>query len=206
MKSRGIVPASFWLLALAVIGCSIEAQDSPRPDLYECEGCEAIRERSFDGLDWSVVVPPHGEPGERMVLTGRVYKTDRRTPAPGVIVYGYHTNSSGIYPTRGDETGWGRRHGYLRAWVKTNESGEYRFETIRPGTYPSRTDPAHVHMILKEPGRREYWIDEVVFTDDPLVTDRYRARVQDRGGSGIVTPERDASGAWTVRRDIFLEP
>ena len=60
-------------------------------------------------------------------------------------------------------------------------------------------------MIVKEPDRREYWIDEVVFTDDPLVTERYRDRVEGRGGSGIVTPTRDAAGTWSVRRDIVLE-
>jgi protocatechuate 3,4-dioxygenase beta subunit len=135
-----------------------------------------------------------------------VRKSDGNGPAPDVVIYFHHTNAEGIYPTRGNEEGWGRRHGYLRGWVKTNQQGEYRVETIRPGIYPSRTDPAHIHVTLKEPGRKEYWIDEIVFTDDPLVTDRYRARMQDRGGSGIVTPRRDESGTWIVRRDITLEP
>ncbi len=199
------------LAALLLLSCAPASHSSgervgPRADLYECEGCESINERSFDGLTWSAVVLPPGEPGERLILTGRVFKVDGRTPAAGVILYAYHTNSGGVYPTRGDEKGWGRRHGYLRAWVQTNESGDYRFETIRPGSYPTWTEPAHVHMILKEPARQEYWIDDVVFSDDPLLTDRYRARVRDRGGSGIVTPARDPSGAWMARRDIFLEP
>lgn len=177
-----------------------------RPDLYQCEGCEAIHERSHEGLSWSAVVPPGDEPGERLILTGRVYRTDGRTPAPGVIIYVHHANARGIYPTRGDEKGWGRRHGYLRAWAKTSEAGDYRFETIRPAPYPSRAIPAHIHMTIKEPGRREYWIDDVVFADDSLVTPQYRAREQKRGGSGIVAPTRDASGTWVVRRDIVLEP
>ena len=176
-----------------------------RPDLFQCEGCEAIREHSFDNLSWSTRIPPAGEPGDPMVLTGVVYQTDGKTPAPGVIVYAYHTNTGGVYPTRGDEQGWGRRHGYLRGWVKTNEKGEYRFETIRPGGYPGRTDPAHIHMIVKEPARQEYWIDEVVFEDDPRVTDRYRTAQQNRGGNGIIRLSRDQSGGWSGRRDIVLE-
>lgn len=176
-----------------------------RPDLYRCEGCEAIRERRFDDLTWSAVIPQASEPGDRMVITGVVVRPDGRTPAPGVVVYAYHTNAAGVYPTRGDETGWARRHGYLRAWIKTGARGEYRFETIRPGPYPGRTDPAHVHMTIKEPERREYWIDEIVFTDDPRVDDRYRRGQQDRGGSGIVTPTRDGNGVWRVVRDIVLE-
>ena len=126
-------------------------------------------------------------------------------PAAGVIVYAYHTNAGGVYPTRGDEQGWGRRHGYLRGWVKTNERGEYRFDTIRPGGYPGRTDPAHIHMIVKEPDRQEYWIDEVVFEDDPRVTERYRSAQQNRGGNGVIRLTRDQAGGWSGRRDIVLE-
>jgi protocatechuate 3,4-dioxygenase beta subunit len=176
-----------------------------RPDLFRCEGCEAIREHSFDNLGWSTRIPPAGEPGDPLVLTGVVYQKDGRTPAPGVIVYAYHTNAGGVYPTRGDEPGWGRRHGYLRGWVKTNERGEYRFDTIRPGGYPGRTDPAHIHMIVKEPDRQEYWIDEVVFEDDPRVTERYRSAQQNRGGNGVIRLTRDQVAGWSGRRDIVLE-
>jgi len=178
----------------------------PRPDLFDCEGCESIYEYGNAPLSWTTVIPPKGEAGERLVLSGRVLQTDGRTPAPGVIVYAHHTNAAGIYPKRGDEKGWGRRHGYLRAWVKSNEKGEYRFETIRPAPYPGAAIPAHIHLIIREPDRREYWIDDVVFTDDPLVDDRYKARLRNQGGNGIVTPQRLEDGSWTVRRDIILEP
>ena len=87
----------------------------------------------------------------------------------------------------------------------TDSSGEYRFETIRPGAYPGREDPAHIHMTVKEPARREYWIDEVVFEDDPRVTARYRAAQGNRGGSGIIRLLRDGTGTWAGRRDIILE-
>jgi protocatechuate 3,4-dioxygenase beta subunit len=60
-------------------------------------------------------------------------------------------------------------------------------------------------MTVKEPGRQEYWIDEVLFTDDPRLTEAHRTNAGDRGGSGIITPVRDASGLWTARRDIVLE-
>lgn len=197
MRSRLLIAA--WLL----IPAAVAAQE--RPGLFDCEGCESIHEHSFDDLSWSAVVAPPGEPGDKLVLTGRVYKPDGKTPVGGVIVYIHHTNARGIYPNRGDEKGWGRRHGYLRAWAKSNAEGDYRFETIRPAPYPGGDIPAHIHLIIKEPDRKEYWIDDVVFTDDPLVNDRYRHTLRNQGGSGIVTPTRDAAGAWHVRRDIILE-
>jgi protocatechuate 3,4-dioxygenase beta subunit len=197
--SRRTLLAAF----LAPLAAPLVAQS--RPDLFDCEGCEAIHEHSFDGLGASTTIPPAGEPGEKMVLRGRVLEPDGKTAAAGVVVYAYHTNAEGVYPTRGDERGWGRRHGYLRGWVRTGADGEYRFDTIRPAQYPGGRVVAHVHVIVKEPDRREYFVDDVVFTDDPLVTASYRARQQNRGGSGIVTPQRDASDVWQVRRDIVLE-
>ena len=68
--------------------------------------------------------------------------------------------------------------------LRIGASGNYRFESIRPAPYPGRPDPAHIHMTVKEPGRHEYWIDEVVFTDDALVTAEYRRTEERRGGSG----------------------
>jgi protocatechuate 3,4-dioxygenase beta subunit len=193
------------LLAVVVAAGPLAAQS--RPDLYDCEGCEAIHEHSFTDLSWSTVIAAPGEPGDRMILSGRVFLPDGTTPAAGIVVYIHHTNAAGIYPMRGDEQGWGRRHGYLRGWARTNAAGEYRFETIRPGAYPGRRDPQHVHYTIKEPDRREYWIEEVIFSDDPLVTSMHRTRDSrnPRGGPGLVTPTRDAAGTWIVRRDITLE-
>ena len=108
-----------------------------------------------------------------------------------------------MYPKRGDEQGNARRHGYLRGWLRTDAQGRYRIDTIRPATYPSRVDPAHVHVVLGEPGKDEQSIDDFVFSDDPLVDEHYRSRVRNRGGSGITTlTKRD--GVWYGARDIVL--
>ena len=192
-------------LVLCLIPLASCAQ-STRSDLYDCEGCEAIHEHSFDDLTWQTVIPDEDEPGEPMVITGTVYQPDGTTPAPDIIMYVYHTNAEGVYPTRGDETGWARQHGYLRGWMKTNEAGQYRFETIRPASYPNSQNPAHVHMIVKEPGRQEYWIDSIHFEDDPLLSSDDHSADEARGGSGVIALERDAQGVWRGVRDIVLEP
>ncbi|MGH7586046.1 MAG: intradiol ring-cleavage dioxygenase [Gemmatimonadales bacterium] len=198
-------PTQPLFILVSLLAAASPAPAQSRPDLFDCENCEAIHEHSFEGLPSSTVIPPPGEPGERLVLVGRVLQADGTSPAPGVIVLAYHANAAGAYPKRGDERGWGRWQGYLRGWVKTDAEGRYRFETVRPGPYPGRSEPAHIHMIVKEPDRREYWIDDVVFEDDPRVTAAYRARVGSRGGPGIVRPTGDASGVWHATRDIVLE-
>lgn len=193
------------VVALGNLGAGCFSASAQRADLYDCEGCEAIHEHSFDDLTWSATIPDGDEPGEPLILTGTVYEPDGTTPAGDVIVYAYHTNAEGIYPTRGDETAWARRHGYLRGWIKTDEAGRYRFSTIKPGSYPSRNAPAHVHMTVKEPNTREYWIDDVMFDDDPLVNDAVRRGMRGRGGPGIVTLTRSKDGAFLAERDIILE-
>jgi protocatechuate 3,4-dioxygenase beta subunit len=128
------------------------------------------------------------------------------TPVAGVIVYAYHTDARGIYRPVEDAPGASaRRHGQLRGWAVTDSVGRYQFVTIRPGHYPERNAPQHVHMHVIEPGCCTYYIGSIVFRDDPLLTGVAREKARaDRGGSGLATPTRGADGVWHVRRDIRL--
>jgi protocatechuate 3,4-dioxygenase beta subunit len=151
-----------------------------------------------DSLTSEARIAPRGESGEPLRIEGVVADGEGR-PVEGVIIYAYHTDSEGIYPAAST------RHGRLRGWARTDEAGLYRFDTIRPGAYPGRTIPQHVHMHIIEPAYATYWIDSIHFSDDPLLTEeRRRDLVNDRGGNGIVEPKRDEGGVWHVRRDIVL--
>lgn len=196
----------------ATAGCSrsqtLDAPGAPgvRPNLYACEGCEATGERAAQGLSWSVVLAGPDEPGQRMRLSGRVYAPDGVTPAPDVVIYAHHTNAQGLYANGSNETEWSRRHGRLRGWARTNANGDYVFDTIKPAPYPDMTMPAHVHLFVQEPGRRPYYIDDVVFDGEHRVDADYRARQELRGGSGIVRLTGSAAEGWRAVRDIRLEP
>jgi protocatechuate 3,4-dioxygenase, beta subunit len=181
------------------------AQDRARADLYDCEGCEASTERSAADLAPHLQLAAAAEPGERMILTGRALLLDGRTPAAGVVIYAHHTNAAGLYANGTPETEWSRRHGRLRGWVATDADGQYRFDTIKPAPYPSRDLPAHVHLYIADPGRRPYYIDDVVFAGEFGVTPAYRANMPLRGGDGVVTLARDANRTWRANRDIVLE-
>jgi protocatechuate 3,4-dioxygenase beta subunit len=184
------------------IGCQRSAAANEPFAGGTCEGCEAVFVGRPSAPAASARIAPLEEPGERLVLEGTVRRAGG-TPAPGIIVYAYQTNAAGIYPraTGRDAT----QHGRLRGFARTGAQGEYRFDTIRPGSYPGTDNPQHIHMHVIEPGRCTYWIDDVNFTDDPLLTEAKRTwPSQGRGGPGIVTPTKRPDGTWHARRDIVL--
>jgi len=140
-----------------------------------------------------------------MIIGGTVYRSDGKTAAPDVIVYAYQTNAEGFYVGGSGQTAASRRHGRLRGWVRSGADGRYEFETIKPAPYPNNVMPAHVHMMIVEPGRPAYWIDDIVFAGEFGVDARYRARQVNRGGSGIINLRRMPRGDALAVRDIVLE-
>ncbi|MEM7297384.1 MAG: hypothetical protein AAF391_03860 [Bacteroidota bacterium] len=58
-------------------------------------------------------------------------------------------------------------------------------------------------MTIKEPDTNSYYIDDILFTDDPMLSDSEKNRRPNRAGSGIVTPTQ-VSGLQKVKRDIIL--
>ncbi len=169
-----------------------------------CEGCEAIYESpiAFEKLDELEWLPDWNDAGQKLAINGVVHHPDG-SAAAGVIIYVYHTDQTGRYTAGSNEKGWGKRHGSLRGWMKTNEKGEYKFFTLKPAPYPGGKIPAHIHITIKEPGKNEYWIDEYLFDDDPFLTLEERSHAENRGGSGIIKPIL-AGNILKAQRDIFL--
>jgi protocatechuate 3,4-dioxygenase beta subunit len=162
-----------------------------------CEGCDLVFAEMPNQIGPRTRIAAEAEPGHALRLSGHVIDRQSR-PVAGVIVYAYHTNEAGRYP-RGSAAA--KFHGRLRGWAQSDAQGFYEFVTIRPGGYPGRPDPAHIHMHIIEPGRCSYYIDNVVFADDARLTERH---VGSRAGSGKVTPQKNFKGVWHATREIYL--
>ena len=195
MPVRSTIPVSLvFTLALLISACN--GQNKKSEPVSNAAAGENI-EFGEIGMPASIAASDTSEgwqqPGQKILVTGTVYQRDGKTPAPGVIIYYYHTNVEGKYLHKPGvkrsmpPNEQGQTHGYIRGWMKTDARGRYALYTVRPGTYPSRDFPAHIHLTIKEEGPvKEYYIDDCVFDDDKLLTSAYRQKMENRAGSGVL--------------------
>lgn len=196
----------FSLFLLGFIYSCAHSQKPHSPKLVggPCEGCEAIFEFGDRKLFSSDTLPGFHEPGLKIMVSGTIYKPDGQTPAEGVILYVYHTNQGGVYEKKGNEKGWAKRHGYIRSWVKTDKNGKYSFYTLKPGVYPNRSEPAHIHPTILEPNGKYYWLGSYFFDDDSLLSEKERNPTDPRGGSSGVLKLVKQGDIYVGSRDFIL--
>lgn len=140
------------------------------------------------------------EPGERLIVSGRVFGPDGKTPIADASLYVYQTDKEGIYSKPVNDS----RTPRLRANLRTDSEGRYEYSTIKPGSYPNTQNPAHIHYVVNAGGYKER-IFEIVFEDDPLVNERIRANAaRDGSGFSIRPLTRDAQGVLRCTQDVRL--
>jgi protocatechuate 3,4-dioxygenase beta subunit len=127
-----------------------------------CDGCDLIYQGMPAKLSNTTYLPDWHEAEAKMIVEGTIYFKDGSTPAPGVIFYLYHTDSTGHYSKAAGQV-HGLRHGHIRGWIKTGNDGKYWFYTGKPAAYPNRDIPAHIHPVIKQPGMNEYYLDDYFF-------------------------------------------
>ena len=146
-------------------------------------------------------IAPEDEPGTPLVINGRVYQPDGRTPAAGITVFAYQTDRNGVY----DKPGRGPHSWRLKGWAVTDAEGRFQFRTIRPASYPNATVPQHVHLHLEGPNVPRRWTTELEFDDDPKVTARQRAESRRAGMFGGVRPVTKRNGVDHVEINLKIE-
>lgn len=153
-------------------------------------------------LDSTGRIAPEEEPGTPLVIHGQVVTPDGRTPVPRVTVFAYQTDDGGIYSGPG-KPGYPWR---LRGWVVTDEAGRFELRTIRPGSYPARRVPAHVHLTVETREHGRQWAEELQFADDPLLRAEQRQRAAESDRFGGVRPVRTVDGVQHIDFTIRLKP
>ena len=121
-----------------------------------------------------------GMTGEPLLVTGTVSSTDGR-PLAGAIVDVWHSDDEGYYDVQHLEEIGGLT---LRARLRADQDGRFRFWTIKPKAYPIPHDgpvgrmleaqgrhpwrPAHVHFMIAAAGHRKL-VTHVFVAGDPYL-------------------------------------
>lgn len=112
--------------------------------------------------------------GERIIVVGRVVDEDER-PVPSSVIEIWQANAAGRYRHPVDQHNAPLDPNFFGAGrCVTNEKGEYRFQTIKPGAYPwlnhpNAWRPAHIHLSLFGPCFATRLVTQFFFPGDPLI-------------------------------------
>lgn len=165
-----------------------------------------------------------GAAGEPCWVVGTVHDTDG-DPVAGARIEVWEADEDGFYDVQ-----YGDDRRAARAYLFTDEAGEYRFWGLTPTPYPIPHDgpvgrmlaatnrspmrASHLHFMVTAPGKRRLvthifvrgddigWKDTVFGVKESLIKDFHRHE------SGAPTPDgRTIEGTWShVRFDIVLAP
>jgi protocatechuate 3,4-dioxygenase beta subunit len=115
--------------------------------------------------------PPNGE---RIIVAGRILDEDGRG-VPDALVEIWQANAAGRYRHAQDDHRAPLDPNFLGAGrTVTDQSGHYRFLTIKPGAYPWRNHhnawrPAHIHFSLFGTAFITRLVTQMYFPNDPLI-------------------------------------
>lgn len=139
-----------------------------------------------------------GLAGARILIKGKVFKSDCVTPLRNALVEIWHCNTKGEYDNKSKEY----RH---RAGWKTSDSGEYSFKTILPGKYLNGDQyrPSHIHFRVTAKNSREL-VSQIYFKGDPhIAADPWASEEKAKQRILEITPE-DTEGNLVINFDIYL--
>ena len=158
---------------------SILRHPTKNPKLVDPETIElwspAFGQRDVAAIESDLTLQHTGEPqGERMTVQGRLLDSWGR-PLANQLIELWQANAAGRYIHQRDQhpapldpnfTGAGR--------VVTNDNGEYKFTTIKPGAYPWKNHvnawrPAHIHFSVFGPAFATRLVTQMYFPGDPLL-------------------------------------
>lgn len=112
--------------------------------------------------------------GERIIVVGRVMDEDER-PVPNTLIEIWQANAAGRYHHPVDQHNAPLDPNFIGAGrCVTNDKGEYRYLTIKPGPYPwlnhpNAWRPSHIHLSLFGPAFVTRLVTQFYFPGDPLI-------------------------------------
>lgn len=171
------------------------------------------------GAPFRAKITPPLEPGQVLLITGRLWALDTRKPLPDAVIDIWHASAKGRYDN--DDPAKPPAKGVFlnRARLVTDENGQYEYETIHPGRYqigPGVWRPSHIHYLVRCRGYKQL-VTQLYFEGDPRnATDQFIKKsliisLKNKSNANgsfetgtfdiVLAPERKAKG-----RDMMVRP
>ena len=139
------------------------------------------------------------EPGEKLLVKGKVWDGACLQGISDAIVDIWHANASGSYDLDGYN---------LRGKVKADNQGNYWFETILPGKYLNGRSyrPRHIHLKISAPGFSSI-TTQLYFSGDTDIPGDAAASISSGSYNAtdrIISITKNSESKWEGNFDIHL--
>ncbi len=141
------------------------------------------------------------EPGDRIIISGKVYTNDCVTPIPNTLIDVWHADDQGNY----DNVGYN-----LRGILYSDANGYYMCESIWPGKYPlssTQNRPSHIHLKASATGYSDL-TTQLYFENDTDIPSDAAASITsgtyDATDRIISMTQNSSTGKWEGTFDIIL--
>ncbi len=200
--------ASLVLLAICSYSVCLIAQTQQQVELQRkytgkgyslCGSCNVPK-----NVGSNVTIANDIEPGDRMILSGKIFKEDGVTPDSGITLFVYQTDAGGYYHRPKEDV----FHPKIFGWLRTGKDGTYEIRSIKPAPEVEvPNEPAHVHVHIFGKGMEEHFLHEFWFRDDSRIPANDMKRLTALGTfSPIVTLTKGGDGIWRGTRNIKVRP
>jgi len=165
--------------------------------LYESNECNLTTEDIlgpyyFEDAPFRNIIAHEEEPGEKLIISGRVKQSDCENFISGSLIEIWQANDEGCYGiVENCDTGNPENDYFnLRGKFFSDSNGDYSFESILPGYYGSR--PRHIHIKITMPNGVEL-VSQLYFENDPYCeNDQWCQNADDR----IISLEENEFGLY----------
>lgn len=133
------------------------------------------------------------EPGELLVIYGKIVDAKTNLPVKDVSLFLYQTDTSGIYNVSGGPDDQAR----IRGTVHTNEHGCFKIKTILPGDYPGQKNSRHLHYVINAKGHKE--TRSILFFKGFTTSN-----ITSAGPLSVLDIKKDKDGTWIGSIDLHI--
>lgn len=147
------------------------------------------------GQEGFIQLAQSDEPGEPLLIYGKVIDGTTNQPIKGASLFLYQTDSSGIYNASGGPDDQAR----IQGTIHTNENGCFKIKTILPGDYPRQRNSRHLHYVINAKGYEE--LKSILFFKGFTTTN-----ITGQGPLLILDIKKGKNDTWIGAIDITMEP